>query len=99
MAGPAPLYVENPQGQAQVGWAPTGMCQTWTLKHYWEAQNDVWAAVPTGPSGCMAHISGHTRTKIGLVVVPGDGPICLLEFRKLLQSGLPIGKRLRCDTG
>ena len=99
LAGPLPLYAENSEGQAQVVLAPTGLCQTQTLKHYWEAQNDVWAAVPTGPPGCTAHMSGHTGPGIGLVVVPGDGPICLLRFRKLLQSGLPIGKCLRCDTG
>ena len=48
LAGPAPLCIENHEGQAQVGWILTGLCQTQTLKHFWKAWNDVWCAVPTG---------------------------------------------------
>ena len=50
LAGPAPPCIVNPEGQAQVGWTPTGLCQTQTqiLEHLWKTQNEVWAAVPTG---------------------------------------------------
>ena len=48
LAGPAPLCTEKLKGQAQVGWTPTGLCQTQALKHAWEAWDDAWAAVPTG---------------------------------------------------
>ena len=48
LAGPAPPCIVNPEGQAQVGWTPTGLCQTQTTKHAWVAWNDAWAAVPTG---------------------------------------------------
>ena len=47
LAGPAPLCIENPKGQAQAK-DKTGLCQTQTLEHSWEVQNEVWAAVPTG---------------------------------------------------
>ena len=71
LAGPAPLCIENPKGQAQVGWALTGLCQTWTLKHDWKAWADVWAVFPTGalwvcgthvwiylPGNCTGHCTG-----------------------------------------
>ena len=30
-----------------MGWAPIRLCQTYTLKHYWQALDNEWAAVPT----------------------------------------------------
>ena len=47
-AGLAPLCIENLKGQAQVGWAPTDLSQTQTLKYSWEAWNEFWAAIHTG---------------------------------------------------
>ena len=35
------------------------------------------------PSGCVAHTGGLMCLEIRLVIELGDGPICLLEFRKL----------------
>ena len=52
-----------------------------------------------GPFRCVTHMGGCTCPDIGLAVVSGDGPNCLLELRKLLQSDQPIGKCLRCDIG
>ena len=48
LTGPALLYIENLNGKAQVGWTLIGPCQKHTLKHYWEAWNNTWAAVLTG---------------------------------------------------
>ena len=48
LAGPAPLCTENFKEQAQVVWTLIGLCQKHALKHYWEVQNNTWAAVPTG---------------------------------------------------
>ena len=48
LAGPDPLCIQSLKGQPQVGWTPTGLCQTQTqiLEHLWKTQNEVWAAVP-----------------------------------------------------
>ena len=54
---------------------------------------------PLGPSGCVAHMGGLICLEIGLAIVPGHGPICLLEFRKLLQASQTTGKCLRHNTG
>ena len=55
LAGPAPLCIENPKGQAQAK-DKTGLCQTQTLEHSWEAQDDAWAAVPPGALWvCVSH--------------------------------------------
>ena len=48
LGGPALLCIENLKGQPQVVWTPIGLCQTQTLEHSWEVQNEVWAAGPTG---------------------------------------------------
>ena len=53
---------------------------------------------PLEPSGYVAQMGGLTCLEIRLAIVPENGPICLLEFRKLLQSGQPIGKHLEHDT-
>ena len=84
LAGPAPLCLENLKGQAQVGWTLTDLFQTETLKHFWEVWNDAWSAVPTGDLWVYGSHGWPTCLEIGLDIVLGDGPICLLEFRKLL---------------
>ena len=48
------------------------------------------------PSGCVTHMGGLTCLEIELAIVLGHGPICLVEFGKLLKAGQQIGKR---DTG
>ena len=97
LGGPALLCIENLKGQPQVVWTPIGLCQTQTLKHSWEVRNEAWAALE--PSGCVAYMGGCTCPEIGLAIVPGDGPLCLLEFRKLWQLSQPIWKCLKCTTG
>ena len=59
-AGPwswiAPLCIENLKGQVWVCRTLTGLCQTPTLKHTWEMQSAVWAAVPNGALWvCSSH--------------------------------------------
>ena len=44
---------------------------------------------PLEPSGSVAHMGGLTCLEIVPDVVPGDGPICLLEFR---NSSSPANK-------
>ena len=96
LAGPAPLCIENPKGQAQAK-DKTGLCLTQTLEHSWEAQDDAWAAVPPGALWvCVSHGWPYCLGT-GLAVALENGPICLLEFRKLLQTNQQIGKCLKSE--
>ena len=48
LTGPAPLCIENPKGQAQVGWTLDRSVSCPYSGHCCEVQNGARAAVPTG---------------------------------------------------
>ena len=48
-----------------------------------------------GPSECMDHMGGLICLEIGLAIPLGDGLVCLLEFRKFLQSSQQTRKDLK----
>ena len=89
LAGPALLCIENLKGHGQVGWTPTGLCQTQTLKYSWEAWNDVWAGVPTGVLWCMAYMDGLTCPKLNRLLYLG---MALFACLSLENSGNPANQ-------
>ena len=98
LARPSSLCIESLKGQAQAGWTLTvQQAGLWNITGRHGMRHRLQFSL--GPSGCVAYMGGLTCPEIRLAIVPGGGVIFLLKFRKLLQSGQPIGIHLRHDTG